>query len=139
MDKEQLSRYYWLCHEIDCQRRRQERLKQRIDTGGLASDVVRGSSAEYPYLERKIKITGAPIGLLKNIQSEIERNIEESLEARKEIEAYIAEVEDPQMRELLRSRFIDRLTWQEVGRKNYVSPDHARKKIREFLASGNER
>ena len=73
--------------------------------------------------------------MLDKISDSIDRNLDEAVKARDEIENYVNDIDDPQMRELLRSRFIDCQGWKDVGRDNYISPDHARKKIREFLKS----
>ncbi len=135
MNKEKLNRYFWLSHEIERQEKRRERLQKKVSTGDLASDVVSGSSSHFPYIETKFKITGVPTGMLDKISDSIEKNLDEALKARDEIENYVNDIDDPQMRELLRSRFIDCQGWKDVGRDNYISPDHARKKIREFLKS----
>jgi len=71
--------------------------------------------------------------MLKIIEDGIEANIKEAEKARNKIASFIDGIEDPQLRELLRSRYIDCLSWKEVGKENYISPDHARKKVREFL------
>ncbi len=133
MEREKLSRYFWLNHEIERQERRRERLLKKISSGDHATDIVTGSSAHFPYIETKFKITGLPVGALRELDDAIEKNVEESLSLRIEIEKFINGVSDPQMRELLRTRFIDCQGWREVGKENFISTDHARKKIREFL------
>lgn len=72
----------------------------------------------------------AMIGLL---EEEIKNNIEKSEKAAEEIERYIQTVDDPKVRELMRSRFLDCLSWEKVGKVNYMSPDHARKIVRNFI------
>lgn len=133
MNREMLGRYFWLNHEIQRQETRKRRLQKKIDSGGIVTDIVTGSSAHFPYIETKFKITGVPTGMLESIENGIKANIKEAAEARYMIACFIDGVEDPQLRELLRSRFIDCLSWKEVGRQNYINPDHARKKTREFL------
>lgn len=135
MDKEKLSSYFWLSHEIKKQERRKERLKKKINSGGLTTDTVRGSSAHFPYLETKFAITGVPVGMLEAIEEDIKKSIQEAIKMRCQIESFIDQVDDPQLRELLRSRFIDCLRWSDVGKENYISADHARKKIREYLST----
>jgi hypothetical protein len=71
--------------------------------------------------------------MIAMLEEEIQANIEESEKAVKEIEGYIQSVEEPKMRELLRSRFIDCLNWEKVGEKNYMAPDYARRLIRNFI------
>ena len=55
MNKEKLNRYFWLNHEIERQEKRRERLQKKVNAGDLASDVVSGSSAHFPYIETKFK------------------------------------------------------------------------------------
>lgn len=135
MTKKELSRYYWLRHEIHKQRNRLECLRNKKPeemVGDTVNDYRTGKGIP-------VKIEGVPsdeytrpimIGLL---EEEIERNIKESETAAEKIEQYIQTVDDPKVRELMRSRFLDCLSWEEVGKANYISPDHARKIIREFI------
>lgn len=134
MTKKELSRYCWLRHEIHKQRNRLEQLRNKKPEG-MVGDTVND------YRTGKgipVKIEGVPsdeytrpimIGLL---EEEIERNIKESEAAAEKIEQYIQTVNDPKVRELMRSRFLDCLSWEEVGKANYISPDHARKIVRNF-------
>lgn len=134
MTKKELSRYYWLRHEIHKQQNRLERLRNKKPeemVGDTVNDYRTGKGIP-------VKIEGVPndeytrpimIGLL---EEEIERNIKESETAAEEIEQYIQTVDDPKVRELMRSRFLDCLSWEKVGKANYISPDHARKIIREY-------
>lgn len=134
MTKKELSRYYWLRHEIHKQQNRLERLRNKKPeemVGDTVNDYRTGKGIP-------VKIEGVPndeytrpimIGLL---EEEIERNIKESETAAEEIEQYIQTVDDPKVRELMRSRFLDCLSWEKVGKVNYMSPDHARKIVRNF-------
>lgn len=135
MTKQELNRYFWLQHEIRRQERRVEKLENK-PTGEVVGDTVKDyrSGKGIPVL-----ITGTPaeeltrplmIGMLKE---EIRKNIEESERAVIEIEQYVQGIEDPKLRELMRSRFIDCLDWQQVGEENFISPDYARQLIREYL------
>lgn len=132
MDREKLSRYFWLSHEIEKQEKRKERLQKAVNSN-LATDVVTGSSSHFPYIETKFKITGIDTRLLDDLEKSIAKNIKEAIEARYEIENYINGIDEPQLREILRSRFIDCQKWKQVGKENFISTDHARKRVREFL------
>ena len=72
--------------------------------------------------------------MIVTLKREIEANIEKAEKMAVEIEQFIQSVEQAKLRELLRSRFIDCMDWENVGRVNYISPDHARKMVRKFLA-----
>ncbi len=131
MDKAKLNRYFWLNHEVEKQEKRRARLQKNAEE--IATDVVSGSICQFPYIETKIKITGMASGALEKLEASIEKNIDEAMNIRAEIEEFINSIEEPQMRELLRSRFIDCLGWKEVGKDNFITPDHARKKVRLIL------
>lgn len=135
MTKQELNRYFWLRHEIRRQEKRLERLRNK-PTGEVVGDTVKDyrSGKGIPVL-----ITGTPAEeltrplMIELLEEEIQKNIEESEKTAAEIEKYIQGVEEPKMRELLRSRFLDCLDWRQVGERNYMNPDHARKLIRNFL------
>ena len=60
------------------------------------------------------------------LEEEIEKNIRESELAMQKIEQYIQTIDSPRLREIMRSRFLDCLNWEDVGKKNYISADYAR-------------
>ena len=117
--------------EVECLEKRKERLEKK--KGDVTVDAVRGSMDEYPFIERVVKIEGKSIELVKEIQNQIDRRIEEGLKARIAAEEIIGLAEDWRTREILRSRYIDCLSWAAVGKKNNVDPDHARRIVREFI------
>lgn len=137
MTKQELNRYFWLRHEIQRQKKRLERLRNK-PTGEVVGDTVKDyrSGKGIPVL-----ITGTPAEELTRpmmialLEEEIEKNIRESERAVIEVERYIQAIEDPKLRELMRSRFIDCLDWQKVGKENYISPDYARQLIREHFTA----
>lgn len=125
--KEWVARYYWLCHEIKKQRARLERMADDID-----HDTVRGSSPELPYDERLITIIGET-GSRKKLQKAIEQAVAEAEVAVVEISDYIDGVADPLMRELLRDRFIERRRWKDIGKRNHMDAEAARRKVWDFF------
>lgn len=137
MTKERMSRYYWLSHEIKRQERRLERLACSKSMNELETDVVFGSEHQFPYIETKFKITGKPVGIIHKIEEDIKKSVEEAIETRNEVASFIDTLDNPKLREILRSRFIDCLKWDDVGKQNFISPDHARKIVREFLQKLN--
>ena len=137
MTKQDLKNYYWLQHEIKQQKGRLARLRKREERSGevvgdIVSDYKTGKA--IPLLIRGIPATDfeLPVMILL-LETEIEKNITEAQRLVKEIEKYIQTVNDPRMRELLRSRFIDCLSWEQVGKANHINPDHARKLLRNFM------
>ena len=111
MTKQDLKNYYWLQHEIKQQKGRLARLRKREERSGevvgdIVSDYKTGKA--IPLLIRGIPATDFELPIMiRLLETEIEKNITEAQRLVKEIEKYIQTVNDPRMRELLRSRFID--------------------------------
>ena len=138
MTKNELNEYFWLNHEITRQKGRLARLEEKLKYSG---EIVGDSTNNYSTGKaRPIKIQGIAGGgvelplMIVTLKREIEANIEKAEKMAVEIEQFIQSVEQAKLRELLRSRFIDCMDWENVGRVNYISPDHARKMVRKFLA-----
>lgn len=139
MTKQELSRHFWLEHEVRGQEKRLARLRKRqqlISEQGEVGDTVRD------YRTGKgipVRIEGIPEEeftlplMIKLLEEEIEKNIQESQAEVAKIEQYIQTIKEPKIRELMRSRFIDCLDWKQTGEKNFVSPDYARQLIRKQL------
>ena len=138
MTKNDLNEYFWLNHEITRQKGRLARLEEKLKyTGEIVGDSTNNYSTGKA---RPIKIQGIAGGgvelplMIVTLKREIEANIEKAEKMAVEIEQFIQSVEQAKLRELLRSRFIDCMDCENVGRVNYISPDHARKMVRKFLA-----
>ena len=137
MTKQELGAYFWLNHEIAAQKERLRRLERRREKA--AKQKIRDVAKNYKTGKGKPEVIEsvdneysleAIIGMLKK---EIERNIVKAEAEAARIEQYIQSIEEPRMRELIRCRFIDCMSWEQVGEKNYINPDHARKLIRKFI------
>ena len=137
MTKQELSRYFWLCHEIEKQKKRLERLQaKRANSGGFVGDSVKDyrSGRGVPlkiqgYAEEDYTLPNR----ISTLEEEIKHNIAESDRLAAEIEIYIQSIDDPKMREIMRCRFLDCMSWSEVGKENFMDLDHARRLVREFL------
>lgn len=137
MTKQELGRYFWLCHEIEKQKKRLEKLQaKRESSGGFVGDSVKDyrSGRGVPlkiqgYAEEDYTLPNR----ISTLEEEIEHNIAESDRLAAEIEICIQSIDDPKMREIMRCRFLDCMSWSEVGKENFMDPDHARRLVREFL------
>ena len=138
MTKNDLNEYFWLNHEIKRQKNRLKRLEEKLQhSGEVVGDSVQKyyNGKAHPYKIEGIAETDIQLPLMiVTLKAEIETNIDKAEKKAVEIEQFIQGVEQAKLREILRSRFIDCLDWERVGRVNYISPDHARKMVRKFLA-----
>ena len=123
MTEKELSRYYYLKKEI-------KDLEDRIETIGVGV----GS----------IKITDMPKNNIKtcSIQEKILELKEKWMDARIsaleeyiKIENYIANIEDLEIKQIIRYRFLDLLSWEQIALKLGTGQDRTTisKKIRNFL------
>ena len=137
MTKQKLKSYYWLQHEIRQQKGRLNRLRKKQELSGeIVGDVVNDykTGKPIPLMIQGIANEDFELPMIIHLlEAEIEQNIIDAQERVKEIEEFVQTVEDPRMRELLRSRFIDCLSWEQVGKANHINPDHARKLLRNFM------
>ena len=137
MTKQKLKSYYWLQHEIRQQKGRLNRLRKKQELSGeIVGDIVNDykTGKPIPLMIQGIANEDFKLPMIIHLlEAEIEQNIIAAQERVKEIEEFVQTVEDPRMRELLRSRFIDCKRWEDVAASNYISTAHARKLIREYL------
>lgn len=121
ISKEILIQYSDLQQEIiELQDRRktlEKQFKSFLD-GGTVTDMVTGGSGGIQHF----KIEGFPVvayekargSLQKNIQK-IEDKYTELLELQNEVEEYIESISDSRMRRIIRMRFLDKFTWNQVA------------------------
>lgn len=128
MAKKKIGEYYRLCREIRRQKNRLERLrnkKQEGTVGDTVNDYRTGRGIP-------IRIEGIPKdelsrpAAMRMLEEDIEKNMRKSKIAMEKIDRYIQSIEDPKVREVMRNRFLDCLSWEEVGKKNHIAPDYAR-------------
>ena len=138
MTKKELSRHFWLRHEIA---RQKERLKMLEDKMQRETITVVDSGVQYRNgkakscrMEGIAEADTAVPAMIIVLQQEIRESIQKAEACAAEIESYIQGVEDPRLREILRCRFIDCLDWERVGAANYIAPDYARRIVRKFFA-----
>ena len=81
-----------------------------------ASDVVKGSSDEFPYSKRHFRIEGVDQEKESVLQIRL-RNKKKRLEREvMEAEKYLDALDNPEMRNILRLRYEQGLSWMEVAR-----------------------
>lgn len=125
MDKDILVQYTDLQEEIRDIRRRAERARgqmERLETEGTVLDAVKGTRQDgtfgsiriegFPYADYEKRRRSLQSYLLKLAEME-----EKLLELTNQAEEYINSIEDSRMRRIIRYRFIDKLTWNEVSDK----------------------
>lgn len=124
MNKEILIQYSDLQQEIKYLSKRIDKLKnERIKQEALKKhDMVRGSSHDFPYVERNVHIEGmtdkTALSLNYTINRELhklEERYENLMEVTNDVLDFIDSIEDSHMRLIITYRFIENYSWGEVA------------------------
>ena len=103
-----LSQYQYLNKEIDRKIQTLEFWKNKILN-------ITGTLSDMPKSNKRSDTIADGIAAINDIEKTINQEIDELIELRKEIENKINAVEDPKLRELLKCRYLDCKTWEEIG------------------------
>lgn len=130
MTKEKLEQYRNLCKEI-------KELKQEINSihrDTTTKDSVTGSSPHYPYTAHQIVIEGVDQEH-RPILEALQKQLQQANNQRIEIEEYIADIADSQIRRAIRLKYIQGYSWQRVATElGYQDETAPRQKVKKFLA-----
>lgn len=128
MSEEELSKY---CHYI----REAKDLKRRIDEFGVGissieiKDIITQTSGSHNSLQERL-------ALLKDKYFEC---LQSAIDEYKKIEDYIEVVDDSEIRTIMRYRYLDLMTWEDIGEVVHMERTGVSKKIRKFLKENYER
>ncbi|WMI81931.1 DUF1492 domain-containing protein [Anaerotignum sp. MB30-C6] len=123
MGKELLDQYVDLQDEIKDLKRRINKIKaeiERLESEGTVLDSVKGSRKDGTI--GSIRIEGFPVlcydeklSQLYRYKAQLEKAEQQAIKLVNEIEIYINSIEDCRMRRIIRYRFIDKLSWNQVA------------------------
>nr|WP_312578346.1 hypothetical protein [Sedimentibacter sp.] len=109
-----LSQYKFLNAETDRKIKELEDWKNKIySVTGTLTDMPRSNS-------RRDKISDG-IAAINEIEENINGDIEKLLKVRKDVQSKIDTIEDLKLRELMKCRYLDFNTWEEIAYKNGFS------------------
>lgn len=124
MTEQELSRYYWLKKEV-------EELQEKIATFDVGISAVQPkevdiqSSKQYSSIQEKY-IELRDIWMDKRVKA---------LEEYIKIEKYMYSVEDEELKLIIRYRFLNCMTWEDIGYKMNYDRSTIIKKFRKFIKS----
>ena len=81
----------------------------------VVTDVVKGSSSNYPYGETSFFIVGLPISLDRQ-RNALWRQISECQELIALILEQVSEIEEPRIRRIIKLRYIEKKSWCSISR-----------------------
>lgn len=122
MTEKELSRYYYLKQEID-------NLDERIKTFGVGVSSIKPkeldimSSPLYESIQEKI-VELKDLWMVKRL---------EALEEYVKIERYINNIEDSEIRQIMRYRYLDLMKWDDIDFKLHNGINYSKKKYYKFL------
>ena len=100
------------------------------------TDIVSGSSRQFPYIKRGIPISGSmDTDETRQLQQKLSQKILSLQKEKLEIENFLTQITDSEIRRIIRLRYMERKTWQQVANRlnRACTADYARKKLKRFL------
>ena len=123
MSEKELSQYYWLKKEIKSLEDKIEEFGDGVSAVKI-KDTIGGSSEHISIQEKKTEL------ISKLLDARIT-----ALEKYIEIERYIESVEDSEIRLIMRYRFLDLMSWNEIGNELHYDRTSVSKKLRQYINS----
>nr|DAM27380.1 MAG TPA: Protein of unknown function (DUF722) [Caudoviricetes sp.] len=112
-----LSQYRYLNAEIDRKIKYMESCKSKIFN-------VTGTLSDMPRSGNRSNVIEDGIVNINEIEQTINQDIDKLVNLRAEIESKIDTIQDLKLRELMKCRYLDCKTWEEVAYKNGYSWQH---------------
>lgn len=122
MTEKDLSRYYNLKREVQDLEERIAEFGSGVKSAQIKEVAVSGSKSTKSIQETKVEL----VSLLT------EKRIS-ALEEYLAIERYIESVDDVEIRNIMRYRFLDLMKWEEIGEKLFQDRTWVAKKVRKYL------
>jgi len=122
MSEKELSQFYWLRQEI-------KKIEEQIARFGDGVGAIK--------FEEHIKSSSPKIQSIQEKRAELLSDLLDAritaLEKYIEIESYIEKVEDSEIRQIMRHRFLDLMDWYEIGQEMNCDRTTASKKMRTYI------
>lgn len=121
MTKEYLEDYYLLDKSIKrCEKKLKYYLEHPLNT---INGTVMSSMKEFPYCLTHVTISAADNPkneekrneIIRSLVNQIAENMQEYEEKRVFIDLFIESIEDLEMKEIINMRYIDKMTFQQIG------------------------
>ena len=112
-----LSQYQYLNKEIDRKIQTLEFWRNKILN-------ITGTLSDMPKSNKRSDTIADGIATINDIEKTINQEIDELIELRKEIENKINAVDNPKLREILKCRYLDCKSWEEIAYKNNITWRH---------------
>jgi len=140
MTKEDLIEYRDLQKEI---KRLQKRIENLKDVNqGKVSDIVKGSSIEFPYTQHPIQVEGfeatSRICHIMRMEGLLKARIQKSIDQSLNIAKFICNIEQVEIRTIFEYRYYDLLTWLQIANMIDVRDESTPRKIHDKYLNNPE-
>ena len=125
MTEKELSGLYFLNRET-------ERLQKEMDEIEYSISVKSVALSHAPKSKKRYGIEDVAVELA-DLKAIIELNLLKIQRERARLERYIGSIEDPQIRDIFRLRYINGMSWREIGYEMHMSYNTARRKHKKHL------
>lgn len=130
--RKDLKKYRRLLTEVELLKRQLEKIEPEF-----VRDSVSGSASEFPYTVHKVHIEGCDLESYKRkvarMNSRIVNKINELVEEKDRLIEFIYGIENSEVRQIFIHKYIDGLTWKEIGNKMGYGVTSIRNKHREYI------
>ena len=126
MSEKDLSRYFYLKKEV-------EDLEDRIKEFGNGVSSIQIKDVQVSSSHKNKSIQETKIELVARLT---EKRIS-ALEQYLAIERYIEEVEDAEIRNIMRYRYLDLMKWEDIAEKMFQDRTTISKKVRRYIRENN--
>lgn len=128
MNKRELSKYYHLSLEIKDLEEQINELMNSLIGSPILTGMPHGSGTGNP-VEQKAT-------LLLNLKNKLEKRRSEALKKLTQIELYIAEIEESEVRLIFTKRYIQFKRWEDIAKEMCMSISNVFRKHKEQLDKG---
>ena len=140
MDKELLEQISYLHREKKDLTERLEELESKPLKH--VKDSVQGSGTSYPFVQHHCTIEGIEYPKhgnqkrkLRKLIKSAQRNIDKKI---KNLEYELEKIEDSEIRQIIRYKYEDNLSWVQVGHKMKSTGDQVRMTLKRFLENSKK-
>lgn len=125
MNKEELSRYYYLSLEIEELKKRIDTLRETAVSSSQITGMPKNKSKENTEENKRIRI----LALAEKMAKKVSEATEEMLK----IEEYISTLEDTELKLILTKRYLESKSWDKVADELHMSERSVYRKHKEFF------
>lgn len=131
MTKKELSQYIDLSRECDDLRNRIAELESENECS-----IVQSSMPEFPYTRTRVMVYGKSEKSRKriaNMRNMLCKRLDDAEAAMEKVMEYIETVQDSQMRQILRHKYLDGWTWERIGETMGYDHSSVLKRVNRYL------